>query len=283
MPLQVDLIEEYSAGDHRYTVFEPTAVGDWQGELAAEYRRLRTACAVPVGPITVEGIGIVGVDRLQQYLQNYTIPVYKPGNLGIVRSDFGEVIGCALLTQLYGTKLGYIGVCHRETIQLSGRGIDLIGIEEGEAEDEPLTLVLTEVKVSGEAKSPPAVVDKNDDCLRIQHLFHIANRTTTVAKIWNQSRQILDIEVRDLFFRVAVLLEESWSNVRLVACSVMVRPRLCYTPADFGSFAKTPEDFQPANVRFLVLCVPGNGNIDSVVENWYEVVKAPGPEESEAE
>lgn len=273
MILPVNLIEQYTSLDHSYTVLEPDSDTDWQTALANEYVRLRTACAVPLEPVTVEGIGVFDTANIQRHLQRSTIPFYKPGNFNVVRSDFGEVAGYMLLAQLHQTKLGYMGVCHRETIQLPGRGIDIIGIEHDPTDGSPLTLVLGEVKVSDSSASPPAVVDAGKDCMRVQHLEHTGNVGATRAKLWNQSRQIPDLALRNLFFAAALILDEvGWKGLRLVSCCVLVRPRDVYTSADFGSFRKNPTDFAPAGIRFLVLCVPGN--IDGVVQSWFNSITA---------
>src|SRR5262249_14398812 len=148
------------------------------------------------------------------------------------------------------------GVRDRETIQLPARGIDVIGVEEAE-EGARLILVIGEVKVSDEAGSPPAVVDAAVDSLRNQHLAHIRDLQQTANKIWNQSRLALDLVVRNLFFTAAYLLEEQrLTDLDLVAYSLLVRPTNCHTERDFGSFRSAQNDYAPARIRFIVVCIP---------------------------
>jgi hypothetical protein len=63
-----------------------------------------------------------------------------------------------------------------------------------------MMLVIGETKVSGEAKSPPQVVDQSADSLRNQHLGHLNDREVTANKIFHSARHALDRDVRDLLF-----------------------------------------------------------------------------------
>jgi hypothetical protein len=186
----------------------------------------------------------------------------------VTRSDFGETLCYMLLGQEYSTIFGYKSVRDRELINLPGRGIDAIGIEN----DGKLTLVLGEVKVSNANASPPQVVDASDDSLRNQHLGYLRELNITAKKIWNLSRHVLDATVRDLLFTALWCLEEQrLDKLQLVACCVLIRPRNRYTVKDFGSFVKRPADYEPARIRFVVVCIPGD--VEEVVDNWYATVK----------
>jgi hypothetical protein len=189
-----------------------------------------------------------------------------------VRSDFGETLAYVLLEDQFGTLIGYKGVRDRETIQQVGRGIDIVGVEEGD----PLLLLLGEVKVSDESASPPQVVDKTADCLQVQHLKHIGERQITAKKIWDQSRHVTDKDIRDRLFTAALYFEsERWDKLQLISCSVLVRPEQKYSDRDFGSFRDAPSDYCPARIRFIIFCVPGD-SIESIIQDWYESINSTG-------
>jgi hypothetical protein len=173
-----------------------------------------------------------------------------------------------LLEQSYGTRFGYKGVQDRELIYLPGRGIDAVGVENGNQ----LSLVLGEVKVSNENASPPQVVDYSDDSLKHQHRGHLGDLDTTKTKVWDLTRRASEVETRDLLFQAALYLdEERWDSLTLIACCFMIRPQGRYKEADFGSFKRSPRDYAPATVRFLVFCTPED--IETTVQNWYSTVE----------
>lgn len=241
-------------GDHQYRILKPDISVDWMKDLASEYVKLRTACRVPTRPISVDGIGVVSTDAIMKRLQAATTPIRRADNFDVVRSDFGEVLCYAVLEQLYGVKLGYKSVRDRELIDSPGRGIDAIGIEDGSV----LTLVLGETKVSDDKKSPPGVVDAADDCLAKQHKAHIKENAHTARKLWNTARHIGDADLRDLHFAAALLVElGAFDKIRIVGCSLLVRPDdLCNTK-DFGSFRKKPGDYAPSHIRLTPFLASG--------------------------
>jgi len=266
-------IEEFESSGHSFRSLGLTDSLDWIDTVATEYIRLRTECAQPLADISLDGIEVLRVDRIGKYLKNATIPERRFDNFDVVRSDFGELLCYMLLEQEYETRFGYKSIRDRETTQQPGRGIDAVGVEEDD-EGTPLTLVLGEVKVSNEAASPPQVVDKSNDCLRNQHLSHLRNPVATAKKIWDMSRRSPDPSAQALLFTAALYLEEKqWDKLRLIACCVLVRPRCKYTKADFGSFQQCPDDYKPALIRFLVVCIPDD--VEKMVQNWYAIIKRP--------
>jgi len=204
MALPFLVVDTSEVGDHKFSTLEFEDNSNWMETVAAEYVRLRTECISTIRNISLDGIQILEVDTIKQYLQKATIPQRSGGNFDVTRSDFGETLCYMILEQEYCTMLGYKSVRDRELINLPGRGIDTIGIEN----DGKLTLVLGEVKVSNASASPPQVVDASDDSLRNQHLGHLNELNITTKKIWNLSRHVLDAAVRDLLFTALWCLEE---------------------------------------------------------------------------
>lgn len=273
MAASYTLIESLDVSPHEYRAYAVSENADWQTSSAAEYIKLRTECSVPLEDVSVDGITVMDVEGIRQRLKNATVPkrrtfkTKREMNLDVIRSDLGETLSFMLLDEMYATKFGYKSVRDRELIQLPGRGIDAVGIESGN----PLTLVLGETKVSNE-DSPPQVVDYTDDSLKAQHMKHLKDTKTTAGKIWNLSRHILDVELRNLYFLAAIYLEEQrWDQLRIVACCVLVRPRDKYQKSDYGSFRAKPANFAPADIRFLIVCLPSD--IDTSITDWYESVQ----------
>lgn len=273
MPFTYTLMESLDASPHQYRAYAVAEDDDWQRSSAAEYVKLRTECSLPVEDISVDGITVMDVEGIRQRLKNATVPkrrsfkTQREMSFDVIRSDLGETLSFMLLDEMYATKFGYKSVRDRELIQLPGRGIDAVGIEDGD----PLTLVLGETKVSNE-ESPPQVVDSSTDSLKAQHTEHLKDTKVTAAKIWNLARHVLDVRLRDLYFLAAFYLEEQrWEQLKIVACCVLVRPCEKYQQLDYGSFRAKPSNFAPADIRFLIICLPGD--IDSIITGWYENVQ----------
>ncbi len=251
--------------DHCYRVFEPCSGDAWLSSAAAAYVELRTVCAVPLSDISLDGIGVFDTKALKARLAEALVPVRRGGNFDVVRSDFGEVLAYAVLEEEFGTRFACKIIQDRELVHQPGRGIDAVGVEDGD----PLRLVLAEVKVSADKESPPDVVDKKKDALRPQHLSHVKNLDATISKVFDRARRAVDWDVRNLHLRAVLLLQEGRLDlVRIIVASVLIRPSDLYQQTDFGTFRAQPADYAPARVRFLILRIPGT--VDGIVQDWYE-------------
>lgn len=255
----------HDVDNHHLRVFEPSG-GDWVARIAAEYRALRTASIAPLEPLSLEGVDIVNVDEVEAMLAAACVPTYQQGNFGVIRSDLAEVLLAWIQAEHYASKYGYRSVRDRELIQLPGRGIDQIGVELVEdSGGVRVALVLGEAKTSSQSASPPSVVDTASDCLRVQHLDHIANREVTINKVLNASRHAREPEVAASLRVVAHLLKNDDDRASIVVSSIVVRPdEVIAAPSDFGSFYTSPTDYDPAHVRFILVRVPGN--VDAIAE-----------------
>ncbi|GCE12037.1 hypothetical protein [Tengunoibacter tsumagoiensis] len=269
------LAGEFDSGKHQYRVYEPgsSSTVDWLFPLAKEYVKTLSQSILPRRPIQApESDFHMDMTRLERYIAKASIPKYKPGNFNVVRSDFGELLCYVLLECWYNTLFGAKSISYRELKDLPGRGIDAIGIERGD----PLTIVLCEVKVSDDQKSPPRVVDDSDDCLSKQHRHHLdAMSHATKEKIWRAYRFTKDERIGDLLAEAATYIEEQQiEKLRIVSCNVLIRPKTKYTEADFGSFRQTPADYLPADIRFLIACVPDD--LNTLIKDWYSIVEKTG-------
>lgn len=264
--------EMHDQDPHELRVLVPAHEG-WLPALAEEYRRVRTMSRLPAQPLSFEGVDILDVSGVESLLAGDCVPQYEKGNFGVARSDLAEVIQALVLEKEYGCRFGYRSVRDRELRQRPGRGIDQIGIEGTRASGgAALTLVLGEAKVSTEAACPPQVVDSGKDCLRKQHLDHLADREATAAKIVEASRHADDPDVQVGLRIAAILLRREDERLRVVAASAMVRPEGTATPDDFGTFHSSASDYAPATVRFLLVRLPGD--VDEIVEAFTRLAQA---------
>ncbi len=278
MALPIILTETHDVDEHHFRVYllDKNTLEDWLNELADEYIQLRTRRKHAIEDLSTDDINVVNPELVERYRLSatrsgrLTVPTYSPGNFNVLRSDFGELLCYLLLEQDYNTRLGYKSICDRDTIHQPARGIDAIGIEG--FLPSILTLVLSEVKVSDEQASPPQVVDASNDSLRNQHLEHIRNRkTSTREKIVDLSRRVDDIEFSQHLSWVAFFLEEeNWDTLQVISCSILIRPKEKYTKKDFGSFWRKPDDYKPALIRFLIVCIPED--VDIILQMWDKVI-----------
>lgn len=143
----------------------------------------------------------------------------------------------------------------------------------GVENDDTLTLLLAEVKVSGEDRNPPQVVDKNNDSISKSLLAHIKNYDETSRKIWDMARRSMDKVVAELLFAAAMYWDEKkWSHLHVICCGVLVRPRGKYKEKDFGLLKDKPELVAPARVRFLIVCV--NSDLEETASEFYRLAAA---------
>lgn len=261
-------IASFGPAPHQYRCFELTPEDAWLQEVAKEYVALRTACNFPLEEVQVNGLTQLDPADVAARIQAATVPDRVGGNFDVLRSDLGEVIAYLLLEKVYATIFGYKSVRDRELIHLPGRGIDAVGVEEGGT----LVLCLGETKVSNEAANPPRVVDVAEDCLRRQHLGHVAEHEKTTRKLFDVARRARTQEQQALFLQAAMLFQDRhFDELHLVACSVLVRPQTVYAEADFGSFRERPADYGPADVRFLVVLLPED--VETIVDKLHGLVR----------
>jgi hypothetical protein len=258
---------EDKKGDSFYRTLDLGPISEWGEAVAKEYIRLRSSTSNELKEISLDGITVVSVQKIRDRLRKLTVPLLRKGPLDIVRSDFGETLAYLILEENFSTAIGYKGVRDRETVNLPGRGIDIIGIEKGS----PLFLILGETKVSGENKKPPAVVDSDSNSLSKQLKHHVHEHSDTSMKLWDTARKIIDAEIQEDLLRAALLWDDKrWDMLRVVCCAILVRPRALYTERDFGSLRQDPRVVRPGCMRFLVVCLPDS--VDSIVSAWYDLV-----------
>lgn len=267
MSLVLNTIHNFSSGEHRFESLGCHSNPDWLDHVSREYINLRTAPNLPLEQVSLEGITIMDTEGIRRKLQERVIPHRTGGGLDVIRSDFGETLSYMVLEQRYQTRIGYKSVRDRETINLPGRGIDAIGIENNGG----LTLILSETKVSDENRTPPQVVDRNRDSLSKQLKNHITRHEETSRKIWNTAKLCNDSAIRNDLFAVALRWDErAWDKITVVCCAILIRPRARYTERDFGRLRDNPNALGHARIRFLILCIPND--VGNIIESFHRII-----------
>lgn len=262
---------KYDIDPHHFRVYEATSneSEDWLVPLAEEYLRILTHRETRLKSIKISDDTVMDMSLLKKYIRRASIPKYEPGNFGVIRSDFGELLCYMLLERDYSTLFGGKSIYARELKDRPGRGIDAIGIEESDL----LTLVLCEVKVSDDQSSPPGVVDRGDECLSRQQHYHLEHlHEETKDKVWRVANRVRDERIAELLDTAVTCLEENrLDRLLIIICNVLVRPKTKYKQADFGSFRANPAQYNPAVIRFLIACIPDD--VDVIIQKWYGIVQ----------
>ena len=258
-----DLDQFTAPARHLYRAVAP--LGDWLGALMDEYIELRTFAIPEIQSLDLDGIGVVEVDEIKRRLSSARVPASRASIFSVQRSDLGELICEVFLRQEYGTRFGSRSIRDRELTNQPGRGIDTIGVETTGTSG-VLTLLLAEAKVSWDLDSPSPVVDKADQCLREQHLKHVANLDAVAEKVMGAALRATDQQTADDLITAALYLQfHAVHRVRIVACSVVLRPRALYARGEYGSFGSSPDDYSPADVRFIFVCFE---DLHAAVSAW---------------
>lgn len=303
--LRVD--EEHGSDPHRLTILRP-GCPDWLERLAKAYRALRTSTAVDVDQLDLSHLQILSTDLLKQRIVDAAIAQRRGGNFDVLRSDLAEMALLLHVEEAFGCCFGVISIRDRELPGSAGRGIDLVGVEmstatvtsstsatpaedsgvgqganDGSAPQPALVLVLGEAKTSSQAESPPRVVDRDELCLRSQHLANFADLDKTADKVLNAARAATDPQVMSAMSIASEALRQGrFDIVQVAATSMMVRPASQGTMTDFGTFRTAPEDYAPAWVRFLLLRLDDD-DIEGLVDQFLELVTRHDEDDRERE
>lgn len=262
-------------GVHRYRVMTPDH-DEWLEGLAALYRELRTSTLVPLSDLGLAGIDGFDTKDLAATLAATQIPTRSTGSkspkhLAVERSDIGELALAIVGEMIHGYVYGYRSVRDRELVHQPGRGIDQIGVKEvvldsGEA---ACILSLGEAKVSVDKKSPPGVVDVSTDSLRKQHRGHLAEREESIRKVLGAGAKTADRDIARQLMKAGMLWSRGSDLLTVRSTSMLVRDRN-HKHTDFGSFRKTPADFDPGHIDFTILVIETD-DIETVVDRFLEL------------
>lgn len=191
----------------------------------------------------------------------------------IYRSDLGEL----LLTYYFEDKLPgeekfiipHKNITNRELAAQPGRGLDAVGYR---IDNDRISLMVGEGKVSHQKKSPPQVVDYNNDSIFNTQTKFKNNRDLLVNRLSDYSRNLTD-EAAEKIGLVLLLLDFGReSEFDLVFGCALIRDVSCVKiNEDYGKFYTQQTDFDPHHITFCILNF--DKGIAETIDLFYEKVQ----------
>ncbi|MEU1413996.1 hypothetical protein [Streptomyces sp. NPDC005731] len=176
----------------------------------------------------------------------------KAKHLQTPRNEVAEILAYDALRTLHKVTIPASRIREKEVSGQPTRGVDIFAL----ILRPKARAVISEVKASSDSASPPAVVGVGADSMHSQTKKRLKDRKTLLAELtW--AHKHTSGEVRVEVARAMILLTRSDAEPP-VAAPVLVRPKDRYQESDFGCFRDAPEEYDPAQVRFLILRIPGS-------------------------
>lgn len=224
-----------------------------------------------------------GTDALKNIITKNSVPIDKkreeneaPKILNdIYRSDLGEL----LMTYYFEEKLPegerFIipikNITFRERAELPGRGLDAIGYKQ--ISDTKVEILLGEAKVSGEQKSPPAVVDSTKDSIYNAQLNLKKSIPTVIKRLSDYCRRLNNKQAAILGFAIVCLEKGLNDNFSITYGCTLIRDHTCINEeTDFGKMKSNASEFEPGKVHFSILSFKDK-KINETVDLFYKKVQ----------
>lgn len=225
-----------------------------------------------------------GTDVLKQIITKKASPIDKKREQGvkpavlndIYRSDLGEL----LMTYYFEEKLPegerfvipLKNITFRERADLPGRGLDAIGYKKI-SEDEKVEILLGEAKVSADKKSPPSVVDVNNDSIFKTQLKHKNEPPVVIQRLSDYARRLNTEEAEIIGFAIVCMTYGLMDKVGVTYGCTLIRDYICVNEAtDYGKMKTNKKDFEPGKVHFSILSFKDK-SIDETVDLFYKKVQ----------
>lgn len=258
------LLEEDTQNPHRFATYDCVAsAGDLVDELAERVRRLyvdptelHDALAQAVSGLE----DVADTERLHELLERVTTAVVPtpstnpdmPAHLDLARNEIAEVIAYEAVEKIHGAVIPAERIREKEVPGLPTRGLDLLGL----LPPPTLSLVVSEVKASSSAASPPGVVGSGKDSLHSQTKAMVQDLDRLLVELNWCLKHCRDDELRGLVAQAMLLI--SFGQLPIVAVPVLVRPAdKQQSPSDYGCFRDDPSGYPPAAIQFCVARIEG--------------------------
>ncbi|MBN1328047.1 MAG: hypothetical protein JXA54_01125 [Candidatus Heimdallarchaeota archaeon] len=192
----------------------------------------------------------------------------------IYRSDLGELLMTYYFEEKIDTKSRFIiplkNITYRERSDLPGRGLDAIGYR---VDEDKISILLGEAKVSDDQKSPPAVVDKNKDSIYRTHKKHNDKLDVVIERLTDYCRRLgaKDAEIVGL---VILCMESNKKDLySLTFGSTLIRDFKCVNDqSDFGKLKTNVNEFSPNKIHFSIISFKEK-QIRETVDLFYDKVQ----------
>ncbi|MYX45663.1 hypothetical protein GTW59_32145 [Streptomyces sp. SID89] len=175
----------------------------------------------------------------------------KKIHLQTPRNEVAEILAYDALRTLHRVFIPASRVREKEEDGMPTRGVDIFAL----IMHPNVRAVISEVKASSDKSSPPGVVGVGDDSMHAQTKKRLKDRKTLMKEL-NWAHKHTTTEMKVEVAKALILLSKTNAEPP-VAAPVLVRPVEQYRETDFGCFLESPDEYAPAQVRFLVLRLPG--------------------------
>ncbi|MDN3584916.1 hypothetical protein [Mucilaginibacter flavus] len=199
--------------------------------------------------------------------------IHKTVLTDIYRSDLGEL----LLTYYFEDKLPeserfiipHKNITNRELAAQPGRGLDAVGYR---IDNDRISLLVGEGKVSHQMKNPPDVVDYNKDSIYNTQTKFKNNKELLVNRLSDYSRNLTD-EAAEKIGLVLLLLDfGKESEFDLVfGCSLLRDVSCVKVNEDYGKFYTQQTDFDPHHITFCIMSL--DKNVKDTIDLFYDKVQ----------
>lgn len=199
--------------------------------------------------------------------------IHKTVLTDIYRSDLGEL----LLTYYFEDKLPeserfiipHKNITNRELAAQPGRGLDAVGYR---IDNDRISLLVGEGKVSHQTKNPPDVVDYTKDSIFNTQTKFKNNKELLINRLSDYSRSLTD-EAAEKIGLVLLLLDfGKESEFDLVfGCSLLRDVSCVKVNEDYGKFYTQQTDFDPHHITFCIMSL--DKNIKDTIDLFYDKVQ----------
>lgn len=169
--------------------------------------------------------------------------------LDLPRNELAEVLAYFIAEEVSEAVVPATRVREKEVPGQPPRGLDLLAFL---VEPAP-RLLITEVKASEQASSPPAVVGSGPDSLRGQLLAFLHDRKRVLTEL-NWVMKHAPAAHEEMVGRAMLLWVAGSLPITLVP--LLVRTTTSLGTNDYGVFHQAPGQFSPALVQFELICLP---------------------------
>lgn len=191
----------------------------------------------------------------------------------IYRSDLGEL----LLTYYFENKLPeterfiipYKNITNRELAAQPGRGLDAVGYR---VDNDRISLLIGEGKVSHQVKNPPDVVDYTKDSIYNTQIKFKNNRDLLINRLSDYCRNLTGEAAENIGLVLLLLEFGRESEFDLVFGCALLRDVNCMKiNEDYGKFYTQPTDFDPHHVTFCIVSL--DKNVTETIDLFYNKVQ----------
>lgn len=268
--LSFQLVNTTETGEHSFACYDLQSDDDLIIEIASFVRDLYVEDLTLREELrnAAQGLGEVcdeaELSRMISEVAEAVIPQLdrdsaQPLHLQVPRNEIAEVLALYVLEHIHGFSVPTSRIKNKEVSGQPSRGLDVLGLMETSA------LVITEVKASSSASSPPSVVHSARDSMHSESLKRLNNRKSLIAELhWALKHAKPEAKTK---VATSLLLHGQPNAPISIVAPVLVRAAETHQEADFGDFMKPSEDFGASPIKFVIVRLPSS--LEDFAESVY--------------